>query len=581
MKDIIMNLDLKKHPYLFAFLIWLYLFFAFGYFETDNVVTISYIVPIIIAGIIVYLYSVKKEKIRKIPKKNRKAPLYALGAVIFSLAMIYTFAHVPPDDFLTSKNSFVPLLFLLAGLIAYCIFLSVKKKWSVRRILFSIFILSCILHLFYILTAKFFVAQWDMGSLSSGGHGHLGYIEYLYKNFLPAQFDPREKWQYYHPPLHHFTAAMVLKLQSLFGGQIRTTIYNVQFITMLYAMISSVCVYEICRELKLRNLSLILAFSIVALSPAFVYVGGYVNNDMMATMFTLLCISYTIKWYNSQRMGTILKIALFFGLGMLTKMSVALIAFPIAVVFLFALFKKLKEKDMKGFKGLFGQMCAFLGVAAPLSLYWSLRNLLRFGIPIGYVPESTLEEQFIPEPLYKRVFDFFSLGQYSNPFFNYRNEQGFNEYNPIIALIKTSATDQAAAKDNIGFPLGLAIFWLTVIIASAAFIMMIYVLIKKNTLPLVLKLFFSVMYVVYIYSYISFCIQYTYTCTEQIRYAMPLIVEGALFIGLGVKSLKEKNKAGGKVVILLVSLVTLAFCLSSVCSLMKMGAEFTIQWMIG
>ncbi len=577
----IMNLELKKHPYLSAFIIWLYLFFAFGYFETDSVVTISYIVPMIISGIIVYLYSLKKEKIRKIPEKNRKAPLYALGAVVVSIAMIYTFAHVPTDDFLTSRNSFVPLVFLSAGLAAYCIFLSVKKKWSVNRILFCIFILSCIVHLFYILTAKFFVSQWDMGSLNSGGHGHLGYIEYLFNNFLPLQSDPREKWQYYHPPLHHFTTAMVLKLQSLFGGQIRTTIYNVQFITMLYAMISSVSVYEICRELKLRRLSLILAFSITALSPAFIYVGGYVNNDMMATMFTLLCISCTIKWYNAQRMGTILKTALFFGLGMLTKMSAALIAFPIAVVFLYALIKKLREKDMKSFRGLFGQMCAFVGVAAPMSLYWSLRNLLRFGIPIGYIPESTIEEQFIPESVPRRLFDFFSISQYSNPYMNYKGENGFNEYNPIIALIKTSAADQAAAKDTVGYLPGLAMFWLTVVIASAAFIMMIYILIRKNTLPFVLKLFFSVMYVVYIYSYISFCIKYPYTCTEHIRYTMPLIVEGALFIGLGVKELKKQKKLYSKIIIRCVTIAAAAFCICSVYTIIKIGSVLTIQWMTG
>ena len=61
-------------------------------------------------------------------------------------------------------------------------------------------------------------------------------------------------------------------------------------------------------------------------------------------------------------------------------------------------------------------------------------------------------------------------------------------------------------------------------------------------------LFFSktwkLVYTVYILSYYSFCIKYPCLCTEQIRYAMPLIVIGALFIGLGAKELlNKKSKA--------------------------------------
>ena len=534
---------IEQHPFLFVFLLWAFFFVSFACFKIDSVTPVSYIAAMAFFGTFSYLFAKQKEKIRKIPKENQKALLCMLAGVIYAGIMMYTFDHVRSSPAIRSRNDIVPFLFLTVAVIAYSIYISIRKKRCEKRIILVIILFSSIIHLFFLMSSKFNLSQWDMGGFFSGGGGHDGYIEYLYdNNLIPAQFDPRLKWQFYHPPLHYLIEAFLLKLQSWCGIDIRTAVNNIQYPPVLYTMISTVCSYLIFKEMKLKKTGLICATAVAAFSPAFIFVGEFCNNDMLAWMFTFLCILYTLRWYKNPTAKNILKIGLFFGLGMLSKMSVALIAPSIAIIFLYSLIKKLILKDKKTFWKYFGQMCAFLGLAAPLSLYWYVRNFIRFGVPFGYIPKSELEMQYISDPIAKRLFDF-SPKLFAYPYFH-EVEFGntFNEYNPIIALLKTSASDTGLVRFQFGLWMGYVTLWTTVIVALIAFVFMIYAIFSQNSFDdIIYKFFWSLTYVVYLLSYECFCIKYPYTCTEQVRYAMPLIIIGALFIGLGLKEVLNKK----------------------------------------
>ena len=536
---------IERHPFLFVFLLWAFFFVSFACFKIDRVLPVSYLAAMTFFGTFSYLFAKQKEKVRKIPKENQKALLYMLGGVLYAGIMMYTFDHVRSNPAIRSRNDMIPFLFMTGGLIFYCIYITVRKKWSVKRAILIIILTRNIMHLFAMMSGKFNLASWDMGYFFSTGDGHAGYIEYLYNNnFIPAQFDPREKWQYYHPPLHHLIEAVLLRIQTLCGVDLSTAICNIQYPNMLYTMMSVVCSYLIFKEMKLRKLPLILATAVVSFSPAFIFVGVLVNNDMLSVMFILMSILYTIRWYKNPSLVNIIKIAVSFGMGMFSKLSAALIAPPIAIIFLYVLFRALKQKKYDKFKKYFGQMWVFLLIAAPVSLYWSLRNFIRFGIPLGYVPESPDPLQHIDENNFKRIFDF-NISNFYNPYLNYKYYYNdFNEYNPLVALLKSSVSDVGIMRFTFGYWPG----WLGLLtgtaVAATAFLLMIYIIFAKNNIEIIYKVFFLTIYTVYILSYYSFCIKYPCLCTEQIRYAMPLIVIGALFIGLGAKELlNKKSKA--------------------------------------
>lgn len=65
-----------------------------------------------------------------------------------------------------------------------------------------------------------------------------------------------------------------------------------------------------------------------------------------------------------------MSISLCVGLGMMTKLSVWMVAPAIAFVFLYVFFKNLKD-----FKKYLVQFLCFGVVCAPLALWWQVRNL--------------------------------------------------------------------------------------------------------------------------------------------------------------------------------------------------------------
>ncbi|MGN0470518.1 MAG: ArnT family glycosyltransferase [Acutalibacteraceae bacterium] len=414
--------------------------------------------------------------------------------------------------------------------------------------------------------------------------GHIGYIQYIYDNWNLPQFDPRTCWQYYHPPLHHIIEALFIHAQTAFGVSFVVAAQNCQFPTMLYCMFTIVTVYKILFELGIRKTALCVSSAVVAFTPALINMSGTMNNDMLSVMFVALSLLTAIQWYKNQRARNILKIALFFGLGMFTKLSVWIVAVPVAIIFIAALVQKIIAKDKKQFGRLFGQMCAFLGVAAPLSFYWSIRNLVRFGVPMGYIPDPQSQYdaqlQIIENPIWQRLFDF-NLSQFASPFTSNplfgSGENAYHEYNPLVALFKSASIGSGFGQSKMEYP---AYFLLLtgIIAALVSFICMIAVLVKKNAMPLIWKLVFGVFYAAEMVSYYSFCIKYPYVCTEEIRYAVPVIFTGAVFIAFALKNVFTGKTNLTKIMRYAVMISVILFCAVAIIYFIWLGLYVSIDF---
>ena len=177
--------------------------------------------------------------------------------------------------------------------------------------------------------------------------------------------------------------------------------------------------------------------AVIAFHPSFILFSGSINNDVLSVAFLLGAVLWTLKWYEKQTWEGILKIALYMGLGMMTKLSVALAAFPIGAVFLVVLVRRCKAKNWR----IFGQYGAFLGICAPLGLWYPIRNLVRFGVPLNYVQEMSVKsDQYLGDQSFlSRVLDF-SPHQVAKVFeqWLHYDASGYNEYNPLITLLKNA-----------------------------------------------------------------------------------------------------------------------------------------------
>ncbi len=462
----------------------------------------------------------------------KKLILYFAGAML-CVGATFLVSLINPRSLTLIVAGFLWVFYF--AVVLYC-----EEKLDYKTIGILIFIAGFVLRLGYIAYTGRHTRQHDVHEFIEeiSGNGHQRYILWFFENFKLPDFDPRDIFQFYHPPLHHMIAGLFLKIQSLFSFSFVRMIENLQFLTLFYSSACMIVFWRILGEINIKNSSKLTAFLLIAFNPTFIIFSGSINNDILSITFMLATILYTIRWYKNRSFKNIISLALTLGLGMMTKLSAGLVSPAVAVVFLFALIVNFKNE----FKKLFLQFVTFGVICIPLGLWWSVRNFVKFNMPLGYVPRlSETATQYIGNySITQRLFDF----TLSDVFIAWgEGRGGYHEHNVFLGLLKTSLFDENRFNDAMAgeaiVPFANILFWVNVLIAVLSFAVMVYLLLKVNLKP-EFKLFSFVLYSTIFISYISFCFTYPHTCTMNIRYATPLIALGAMFIGLFLQ--KEKGK---------------------------------------
>ena len=477
------------------------------------------------------------------------------GLIIFLLTALLTI--ITP---LMSTSATLGLFVLFLATLILPLFL-LKNKLKTETIIAILFALGLILRLAYVLYTGVDERQHDV-EVFGNGIGHSGYIEYFYNNFITLpQFDVREVWQFYHPPLHHIIAAVFMRILTTFGMDYAVAIESLQMLSLLYSALTMLVSHKLLKYLKLNGTALCVAFAVVAFHPTFIVFSGSINNDPLSVLFMLSALYYAIRWYKDTTVLNIVKIALCIGLGMLTKLSAWMVAVPVAILFLFAFITKNNNICIKKY---LLQFIIFAIICVPLGMFWSIRNYVLYQVPITYIPMLSYDNpQFVGyiTPL-KRLFDF-SLYQFKSVFDMWGDP--YFEFNPTVGLLKTamfgewiSATDYPSISI-----VGTVLFWLGTslcLVSAVAFFSYIIKNIRKNPITLSLLSFFVTVLVMYYF----FCISYPFTCTQNIRYAVPLITLGAIGLGFAYQN-------GSKLIKATTMTLTVLFSLFSVTTYFLIG----------
>ena len=579
----IVKYSIKKHPYFSAFYLWLYLFCTFGWFTVERVHPLNIVSSVVLIGVLIPMNELflRKRNIRHEKKAALKKYLPVAALALYSALTLITYCFVPKNKLGWGRNAAVIIISGFIFFAAMFLYYRKKKITSFDKVYILVILAGFFFHFFFNVYSEFEI-QVDLHFYSTDAfpEGHLGYMKYLYNNFIPVQTDPRQYWQFYHPPLHHYLEAFLLRAETALGTDIEVAVYNIKYLPLLYFMLMTITLRKLAQILNIKGKPLIFAMAIIVFSPGLLFISNYANNDMLSVFLMIESIYLAVLWYKDRRAGKILLTAGCFGAAMFAKLSSWMAAVPIAVIFIAALIEKLREKEYKTFGRYVGQMFAFLGIAVPLTLYWSLRNYLRFGVPIGYIPESRSNFQSISEPVWKRLVDF-SPFQLAIPYQSHLRRGGtYVEYNPLISLLKTSSADIYIEK-NLGSPfdmLNLITLWITCLLAFAAFIFMIRILVKKGTMPVTAKVAMLLFYGVVLVSYYIFCIKYPMTCTEDIRYASQLIMIGAFSVGIMLTGLSGKTGKKPAALRKFTEYLSIAFCVMSVLSFTTYGLWTTLYY---
>lgn len=397
------------------------------------------------------------------------------------------------------------------------------KENDYERKLFAILLAGFLLKLCYIAVVPYGISKHDLGSFTLTGfsdtdEGHLGFISYLYTFRRLPDFDPRLIWGFYNPPGFHILAALWYGINRRRGFAPLTCLENLQILTLIFVSVGICVTVKILEELFEKDRYLLYTAAFLSFFPFFTILSGTLNNDALAFLCSMTAVLYAIRWYRDQSVKNIVLIAVSLGFGMFTKLNVGLLSFPIGFLFLYALVKRRKEAGKMILQfGLVGLICV------PLGLFWPIRNYMRFGMPMNYIPDLKSKRQYVGNfSIFQRI-GIPSWENLSSPFLSFAPGQ---EHNIWTQLVKTALFDEVPRPGEMPVFRMCAqmLFWLGLLGAACAVVSWIRTLLDRNSMASERKAFFTIQFLSMLIGYVPFCFSYPYICTMNFRYIIPLLL---------------------------------------------------------
>lgn len=458
---------------------------------------------------------------------SRGASPYLVLAAAFLLLHIF---YNPIVNGFILDNMRLFLLFAVFSVAGVGLYLYSIKCLTITRAAALIIAAGVLIRITYVLYTGIYTRQHDVGDMT--GFGHWGYIMHFTKRWsLPET----NNYQFYHPPLHHFLAAVWYRINEHFHMDVNRNLESVQYLTAFYSSCFMVVAYRIFKRLKLTGIYLLSATAIIAFHPTFFILAGSINNDMLAILLYAAAVLWLMKWYEAPTIKHTVGLALCVGAGMMTKMNVATLAFVIAPLFL----AKLLERGPRLAKISISAKTMLFGlISIPLGMWHSVRNLLVLGQPLGFVPSPggnlyrgnyTLFERLSPFPP-SQVF----AKLYAAPYVD-RNLSVYTLKSSLFGEYEFGADVSAQAAILI------ALNFIVILLSLAA---MVYVMTRKREEHSAQKWMMFALWTVQITSMVYFYVQFPYGCTMDFRYMVPTLISGSGFIGMALQSLAGSNGGG-------------------------------------
>lgn len=429
------------------------------------------------------------------------------------------------------------LFFLYIGVFLY---LKVSRRLNENTIVFMMILLGVLFRCSYVLLSGLYDRQHDAGAYTGMGTdfvnpGHIGYIEYLYKFHKLPDLNPYELFAYYHPPLHHIISCIWLQLNIWLGVTEELAFENLQILPLFYSCLCMLVTWKILRVLEIKLNSLYIALAFLVFHPASIVMAGSVNNDMLTMLFMCLVLLGSLQWIRHKDLKGLIKLALYIGFGMITKLNSAVLAIPLAIIFLMHFISVIRAKDKLLLIKWIRNYCIFGVIVAPIGLSWIIRNLIRFGEKPGVpVPGETSPMYTDHYNLWERL----GIPSLANWHFDF-------PFHPISAkachntwaiMFHTSlfAEEYPADIPDVLLVLCQITFILAVALGMTTAILLVIVLLNKRTRRED-TVFLLTGYVVMLISFAAFVIIYPYTCSSDFRYVIICLVYVAIALGLGNK----------------------------------------------
>ena len=417
-------------------------------------------------------------------------------------------------------------------IIGYGIYLRKTKRLSDEALIALIFAMGFVVRLGYVLYTDINTRQCDLGEFREGTYNlmHSGYILYIRDKFSLPDADIRNLGQFYHPPFHYFVCAVFLKVYELLLPKGMHNYESLQALSMLWTQYALIMLFKNIKLLGVRKEHHVAAAFVVSAFPAFMLMSASVNNDILSIMLFFTGFYFGLKWFKGGSWRHILLSALAVGFGMMTKIAVGIIAFPLGFLFIVKLLKDITDKKEKRGGKTFLQLVAFGVICAPLGLWYQVRNYIKYGVPITYVLRSdNIYQDLSGYTPMQRLFGFYGFP--IEDYYMNLGSDGEKDYNIFIAQVKTALFGGENCRDDLlmsmaGYAL-LIVFLAMIIVALIGLIYTVVTIRKRGFVWEDLSM--VVLAITEVVSVVSFSLKYPHICSQDFRYSTPLLLCSTVF----------------------------------------------------
>ena len=412
----------------------------------------------------------------------------------------------------------------------YGIFLKKTNKLGRESLIVLIFAMGFVLKIGYTLYSSILSRQNDLAVFEEGVYNyfHSGYILYIRDHFALPAGDVTKMGEFYHPPFHHFVCAVFLKIYELFLPKGTHNYEALQALSLLWSQFAVIMIYKNAKLLGISEESSPIAALIISAFPTFTILAGSLNNDVLSALFFFTAFYFGLKWFKEGKWKNMIFSALATGFGMMTKLSIGLIAFPLGFLFIVKLVKDLKGKKEGG--KTFLNLVVFGLISAPLGLWFQIRNYLMYKTPLTYILVSDNYYQdvsrFTP---FQRLFDFYGFP--IEDYYINLGSDGEQDYNIFITEVKTLLFGEDNYRDDFtmsmaGYALLITLL-IMILITAAGFV--VTALKARKSGYMWEHLSMIVLALTQIYSIISFALKLPHICSMNFRFSTPLVLCSVLF----------------------------------------------------
>ena len=406
---------------------------------------------------------------------------------------------------------------------AYLLFCNTKTETSSQRFIQALIVAGLILRIGYMLYTTAFIRGHDLGEASIDGRGHASYILILLDSHkLPQDY----RTQHYQQPFYYVVAAAVSWVLNTLRGTAddpRQLIEGAKPVSCFASCAVLLMLPALCKELKLPDKAVPIAVAVIAFFPNFFLLAGRVGPDALSILLMMLAFLYTLRWFRTPTWKLTILLALLYGLAISTKISCAVFAVFTGILMLVRLVRAKRQKQAGP---LVCKLCVFGAISLPLGMWYSIRNLVRFGQPIGYVLRmSESSDLYCGDRSFVHRFLSFSFKElFRTPYGN-----AFKDSNYPLYLLKTSMFGEF--RYDISPVIPSMLLFVNILLATATVASLFYV-IGWSKLPRLTRFGMTGLWILLYLSSISFNITYPFGCTMDFRYIVPTAVFGAICLGI-------------------------------------------------